>query len=121
MKPSEVDATFHDFLTLVALEMGATSSIFDVATMYNPGIPTTMYNRYEYVPGDLPLHTLCKYEPRLPLFFMNHGAGDLGVKSNCTQLWERYISSSDVSSNPYLIPEKSIMSKCSKGIGKLAK
>ena len=121
MKPSEVDATFHDVLTSISEEMGATSSLFDVATMYNPGIPTTMYNRYEYVPGDLPLHTLCKYEPRLPLFFMNHAWGFMGMKSNCTELWERYITSSDVSSNPYLIPEKSIMSKCSKGIGKLAK
>ena len=120
MKPSAVDDTFHEFLSLVAEERGGTSSIFDIATIYNPGIPKTVYNRQEYVPGDLPLHTLCKYESRMPLFFMNHDWGQLGFKANCTELWERYITSSNLSSNPYLIPENRYMSKCSKGIGKLA-
>ena len=121
MKPSAMDETFHEFLTLVSKEMGATSSLFDIVTMYNPGIPKTLYNQDEYVPGDLPFHTLCKYEPKLPLFFMNHFWGYTGIKGNCTQLWEKYITSSDAGSNPYLIPENDYLSKCSKGIEKLAK
>lgn len=121
MKPSDVDKTFHDFLTLVSKEMTATSSLFDIPTIFNPGNPKPIYTQDEYVPGNLPLHTLCNYEPRMPLFFMNHYWGYSGMKSKCTELWERYIASSDVSSNPYLIPENRYMSKCAKGIEKLAK
>ena len=82
MKPSTVDESFHEILTLISEERGGTTSLFDIATMYNPGIPKTIYNRYEYVPGDLPVHTLCKYESRMPLFYMNHYWGYMGFKAN---------------------------------------
>ena len=121
MEPSAVDETFHAFLTSISEEMGATSSLFDIATIYNTGIPRQVYNNKEYVPGVLPVHTLCKYEPRLPLFVMSHVWDAAGLKANCTELWQQYITNSDVSSNPYLIPENRYLSKCSKGIEKLAK
>ena len=124
VKKSNTDDTFHGLLSQVSAEMGAEASLFDIPTLYNPGIPKKaeiMMNPDSHVPGTMPVHTLCEYEPKLPLFFMSYFGRIYGLRSNCTALWNDYITNVEGSTNPYLIPEDNQLGKCSHGIGSVAK
>ena len=120
MKNSAVDETFHGFLKLISKELGATASLFDIPTLFNPSDQRRSVDRKTHVPGKLPVHTLCEYEPERALFFEQHFLTWMGLASECSSLWHKYITNPN-STNPYLAPDDSTTARCAHGLGTMAK
>ena len=97
-----MDETFHGFLTSITKEMGGSLSLFDVPTMFNRRIQKRTIERETYVPGRLPVHTLCEYEPKSSLFFESLTLNLFGDESICTAIWHEYITRTNTDNNPYL-------------------
>ena len=117
-----MDEAFHGFLTSVSKELGASISLFDIPTLFNTGIQKRSLDPQTYIPGKLPVHTLCEYEPTANLFFESIYLMQWGYTSLCTMTWQEYIASSNSKDNPYLIKEgESYVARCANGLGNLAK
>ena len=117
-----MDETFHGFLTSVSQELGASVSLFDIPTLFNTGIQKRKMEKQTYIPGKLPLHTLCEYEPTTSMFFENLDLTFVGHGNLCSYVWHEYIARTNIKNNPYLIEEEiSYVARCANGLGNLAK
>ena len=102
--------------------MGGSLSLFDVPTMFNRGIQKRTMERETYVPGRLPVHTLCEYEPKSSLLFESHKLNLVGFESLCSVAWNEYITRTNTDNNPYLKNEgDSYIARCANGLGNIAK
>lgn len=102
--------------------MGGSLSLFDVPTMFNRRIQKRTTERETYVPGRLPVHTLCEYEPKSSLFFEDQMLNWSGFESICSAIWNEYITRTDTDNNPYLKNEDdSYIARCASGLGNIAK
>ena len=117
-----MDKAFHSFLTSVSKELGASISLFDIPTLFNTGIQSRTIDTQTYIPGKLPVHTLCEYEPTTNMVFESFFLSKLGYTNLCTMTWQEYITSSNSKDNPYLIKEgESYVARCANGLGNVAK
>ena len=117
-----MDETFHGFLTSVSQELGASVSLFDIPTLFNTGIQKRNLEEQTYIPGKLPLHTLCEYEPTTNMFFESLFLTFVGYANLCSNVWHEYITRTNTKNNPYLIEEgESYVARCANGLGNLAK
>ena len=122
IEKSDVDEAFHGFLTTISKEMGASVSLFDIPTLYNTGIQKRTLERQTYIPGKLPVHTLCEYESTTNMFFESLHLNLFGYSNLCTNAWHEYITRTNTKNNPYLIKEgDSYVARCANGLGNLAK
>ena len=91
-----MDETFHGFLTSISKEMGASVSLFDIPTLFNRRNQQRIISLDTYIPGRLPVHTLCDYEPTSTLFFLDLFSSYIGYYPLCSGIWNDYIANTNI-------------------------
>ena len=109
---SKEDAVFHGILKEIAdKEFASKASLYDWPKLFEQNIPAMTSNYYNY-----PTHTLCQEDPMTSPHVQHHL--NVGIASNCTQIWKDYISASQT--NPYELDEVDDFYTCGKGLSNLA-